>query len=133
MLMSATIELNIPSEIYDRAQQIARDSNRSVETVMLDALGLLFSASIAEIEPNTLHVYSDEQLWAIVYQRLTWPQETRLRELIALGKAGIRSSAEAAEAEQLIDLVDRHMLLRSEAILILTERGYDVKTILNLG
>jgi hypothetical protein len=133
MLMSATIELNIPSEIYDRAQQIARDSNRSVETVMLDALGLLFSASIAEIEPNTLHVYSDEQLWAIVYQRLTWPQETRLRELIALGKAGIRSSAEAAEAEQLIDLVDRHMLLRSEAILILKERGYDVKTILNLG
>jgi predicted transcriptional regulator len=70
-MMAATIELNIPSEIYDRAQQIARASNRSVEAVILDALGLLFSASIAEIEPDMLHIYSDEQLWAIVHQRLT--------------------------------------------------------------
>jgi hypothetical protein len=53
--------------------------------------------------------------------------------LIALGKAGIRSSAEAAEAEQLIDLVDRHMLLRSEALLILKQRGHDVESKLKLG
>ena len=87
----------------------------------------------ADIVHDELHHYTDEQLWAVVYQRLAWPQDTRLRELIALGKQGLLSDDEKAEMERLIDLVDRMMMLRSQALLLLKQRGHDVETQLKLG
>jgi hypothetical protein len=75
---------------------------------------------------DELQNYTDEQLWTVIDQRLTQNQDTRLRELIALGKQGQITSDEKAEMERLIDLVDHQMLLRSEALLLLKQRGYDV-------
>jgi hypothetical protein len=72
-----------------------------------------------------IQYYADEQLWAIVHQRLAWPQDARLRELIALGKQRQITEDEKAEMERLIDLVDHQMLLRSEALLLLKQRGHD--------
>ena len=66
-----------------------------------------------------LQHYTDDELWAVVDQRLTQKQDTRLRELIALGKRGQQSADEQAEVERLVDLVDHQMLLRSEAPLLL--------------
>jgi hypothetical protein len=74
-----------------------------------------------------LSTLDDEQLWAVVDQRLAEPQDTRLRELIALGKQGQITSDEKAEMEDLINLVDHQMLLRSEALLLLKQRGYNVE------
>jgi hypothetical protein len=135
MLMSqSTVELQIPPEIYERARQIALDSNRSIESVLLDGLTLLFGAlPDAGVSPDELKDYSDEQLWAMVHQRLAWPQDTRLRELIALGKQGQITDEERAEMERLIDLVDHQMLLRSEALLLLKQRGHNVEKQLKLG
>lgn len=122
------IELHIPLEIYKRASQIAHDSNRSIESVLLDGLALLFGAlPDSGISPDELSAYTDEQLWAIVHQRLAWPQDTRLRELIALGKQGQLTEDEKVEMERLIDLVDYQMVLRSEALLLLKQRGHDVE------
>jgi predicted NUDIX family phosphoesterase len=70
-------------------------------------------------------------LWAVVDQRLTQKQDTRLHELIALGKQGQLTADEQAEMESLIDLVDHQMLLRSEALLLLQQRGHDIDTYLN--
>lgn len=133
-MSQSTIELQLPSKIYERAQQIAKDSNRSVESVLLDGLTLLFGElPNTELSPDALIDYGDEQLWAVVHQRLAWPQDTRLRELIALGKLGQISGDEQVEMERLIDLVDHQMLLRSEALLLLKQRGYPVETQLKLG
>ncbi|NDJ85432.1 MAG: hypothetical protein GYB66_06070 [Chloroflexi bacterium] len=46
-----------------------------------------------------LEDYPDDQLWAVVYQRMAWPQRERLRELVARGKQGDLTSAEQAELE----------------------------------
>jgi hypothetical protein len=128
------VELQILHEIYERARQIARDSNRSIESVLLDGLSLLFGAlPDAGISPDELKDYSDEQLWAVVHQRLAWTQDTRLRELIALGKQGQITDEEKVEMERLIDLVDHQMLLRSEALLLLKQRGHNIEKQLKLG
>jgi len=129
-----TVELELPTEIYERAQQIARDSQRSVESVLLDGLTLLFGQLPgASLSLDALASYEDEQLWALVHQRLAWPQDTRLRELIALGRQGQLHADEKAEMERLLDLVDHQMLLRSEALLLLKRRGHDVEARLKLG
>jgi hypothetical protein len=131
--MSQAIELQIPAEIVERAEQIAKESNRSIETVLIEALSLLFGSSEAEISPKDLQNYTDERLWAIVYQNLAWPQEVRLRELLALGKAGQLSEKEKASLEQLIKHVDHLTLIRSTAMLLLKQRGYDVEARFSLG
>ena len=130
----STVELQIPAEIYERARQIASDSNRSLESVLLDGLALLFGdLPDTSLSPDALKDYTDEQLWAVVHQRLAWPQDARLRELIALGKQGQLTADEQAEMERLVDLVDHQMLLRSEALLLLKQRGHDVEKKLKLG
>lgn len=122
-----TVELHVPPEIYERARQIANDSGRSIESALLDGLALLFGAlPDTSITPDQLEDYSDEQLWAVVHQRLAWPQDTRLRELMALGKQGQLSEEEKSEMENLVGLVDHQMLLRSEALLLLKGRGHHI-------
>ncbi len=121
------VELQIPPEIYERARQIASENNRSIESVLLDGLALLFGdLPDTNLAPDGLQHYSDEQLWAIVHQRLAWPQNSRLRDLMAQGKQGSLSDDERSEMERLIALVDHQMLLRSEALLLLKQRGHDV-------
>ena len=133
-MSQSTVELHIPSDIYERARQIAAESNRSLELVLLDSLALLFgNLPDTSLSPDTLKAYTDEQLWAVVHQRLASPQDARLRELIALGKQGRLSNDEEAEMERLIGLVDHHMLLRSEALLLLKQRGHDVESQMKLG
>lgn len=133
-MSQSIVELQIPAEIYERAQQIASDSNRSLESVLLDGLALLFGdLPDTSLSPDALKDYTDEQLWAVVHQRLAWPQDARLRELIALGKQGQLTADEQVEMERLVDLVDHQMLLRSEALLLLKRRGHDVEKKLKLG
>jgi hypothetical protein len=128
------IELELPPEVLDRAQAVARASNRSVEAVIVESLALLFGTlPDAAIAPQALNAYTDAQLWAVVHQHLAWPQDSRLRELVERGKQGALADAERAELDQLVALVDRYMLLRSQALLLLKQRGYDVEQRLQLG
>ena len=49
-----------------------------------------------------------------------------------LGQLGQVTDEEISEMEALIDLVDHQMLLRSEALLLLKQRGHDVGKLLKL-
>ena len=77
--------------------------------------------------------YSDAQLWAVVYQRLAWPQSQRLHELSAKNKLEKLTEDEQSEFEHLLTLNDRAMLLRSEALLLLKNRGHDIAAYLERG
>ncbi len=72
--------------------------------------------------------YTDEALWDAVYQRLTDEQRQRYDDLIAQGRQGALSSDDQAELDALLALIDRQMLLRSQALALLVERGYDVQS-----
>ena len=133
-MAEATIELKVPAEILERAEAIASTSGRTAESIILDGLSLLFGAlPDMELEPEALKDFDDEQLFAVVHQRLAWPQDTRLRELMRLGQLGRATDSEIVEMEALIDLVDHQMLLRSEALLLLKRRGHDIGKLLRLG
>lgn len=129
------VVLQLPESLYERVRQVAVDSNRPLEEVLLDSLALLFDdlPDSASLTPELLGDLSNEQLWAIVYRPLAWAQDVRLRELTALGKLGSLSSDEQAEIERLADQVDRYVLLRSQALLLLKQRGYDVERRLQMG
>ena len=60
-------------------------------------------------------------------------QSLRLRELSAKRKQETLTADEERELDDLLNLVDRQMLLRSEALLLLKQRGQDVESYLKLG
>ncbi len=133
-MVEATVELSVPAAIYERAEAIASDSGRSAESVIVDGLSLLFGElSGMELEPEALEDIADEQLLAVVHQRLAWPHNTRLRELMQLGQLGQVTVDEIVEMEDLVAKFDHQVLLRSEALLQLKRRGHDIDKLLKLG
>lgn len=79
---------------------------------------------------DKLQTYNNDQLWYVIHN---YPkQDVRLNELIALGKQGKLSADELTELEQRIDAWDQQILLRSEALLLLKQRGHEVEKQLKL-
>ena len=132
-----SITLDLPDDLYEQVHQMAALSQRPVERVVLESLRLLFvpPPSSADLATNlaALSGYSDPQLWAVVYQRLAWPQSQRLHELSANKKLERLTEDEQHELEDLLSSNDRAMLLRSEALRLLKNRGYDIETYLKRG
>jgi hypothetical protein len=132
-----SITLDLPDDLYEQVHQVAAQSQRPVERVVLESLRLLFvpPPSSADLATNleALAGYSDAQLWAVVYQRLAWPQSQRLHELSANKKLERLTEDEQHELENLLGSNDRAMLLRSEALRLLKSRGYDIEAYLKRG
>lgn len=127
-----SVTLQIPAELYTAIQQAAEAAARPMETVLLESLEALFQPILDYQDENLSDQYawlgnaSDAQLWAVVYRHLPWAASLRLHELNARAKANALSDAEADELQTLLEQVDRAMLLRSEALLLLKQRGYNL-------
>jgi hypothetical protein len=132
-----SITVDLPDDLYERVQQVAAQSQRPVERVVLESLRLLFvpPPSSADLATSlaALPSYSDAQLWAMVYQRLAWPQSQRLHELSAKNKLERLTKEEQLELEDLLSSNDQAMLLRSEALRLLKNRGYNIEAYLKRG
>jgi hypothetical protein len=125
----AIVSIELPLDIYERLQREAEQSSRSLEQVLLEDLALLSDSSVMDL--TVQDSFSDQKLWAIVYQNMGEAQAQRTRDLIADSKERPLTSDEQAELEYLIELGDRYVLLRSQALLILKERGHNINSYLN--
>jgi hypothetical protein len=132
-----SITLDLPEELYEHMRQVAEQSQRPLERLVLESLHLLFASPTPATDIATalaaLPSYTNEQLWAVVYQRLPWMQSQRLHELSAKQKLEELAPDEQDELEALLALNDRAMRLRSEALLLLNNRGHDIATYLARG
>ena len=129
----STIELELPEDVFEKAQGIAQGANRSVESVLQEGLLMVFGASLdSEVSMGSLQNFSDEQLWKIVNHPLSWAQDSRLRELTARSKRDSLTPQELEEQEVLLDALDRRVLLRSRALVLMKRRGLDVDSYLGL-
>lgn len=122
------VTLELPPELYDRVQEIADTNENSIENTLLETLGVLLGVSTKDVDAQLalLKTFTDAQLWAIVSQRLTPREEEKLETLTEQKRERRLSKEGRLELERLIDTIKRQMLLRSEALLQLKNRGYDV-------
>lgn len=129
----STVALEIPDEIIEEAQDIARGRNLSVESILQDGLVMVFGkAADSEVCADILEDFSNEQLWEIVNRRMPWSQDSRMRELTALGKRSTLTEREMKELEDLLATLDPQILLRSRALLQMKRRGLDVDSFLGI-
>ncbi|MCD4684522.1 MAG: hypothetical protein K8S97_01115 [Anaerolineae bacterium] len=130
MTTGHTISLDLPADLYERVRQIAAEHDRSVETVLLETLRVMFGTLSADtnLEREALASFSDAQLWGVVHQRLAWPSRERYRELMARAKQGDLLPDEHGELDALVDQMDRYTVLRSRALRELQQRGHDISS-----
>jgi hypothetical protein len=130
-----SVTLDFPEELYKRIREAAEENRMPLESMLLESIALMYGDSLADndLSPEALEQLADDQLWAIVHRQLALPLDIRLRQLTALGKSGSLSNDEQAEMERLIAEVDRCVVLRSNALLLLKTRGYDVEQRLKIG
>ena len=130
----ATVTVEIPAEALARANRIAKSCDLTTESVMSDALIMYFGTDPQfDLVMDRLKHLDDDALIAVVYQRLAMPTQARMNELSRIGKEGRATDDEVAELEALNDLLDRQILLRSEALLQLHRRGHDVNALFGIG
>lgn len=118
--------LMIPEDVYDRAQQIARETSQPVEQVMIDYLRTL-SAPLPpdeEAELAALKHLSDDALWTIAREQMASHLQTRMQALMDRNSRGLISPDEYIELEGLVERGQRLMVRKSEAAALLTQRGY---------
>jgi predicted DNA-binding protein len=135
MTSTQSISVELPDELYERIREVAERNERSVESVLRESLEVMFGGAAVESEDllSRMETFRDDQLWAVVYQRMAWPQKERLRELTTQGKTGELSLGEQADLKALLDQVDRYTLLRSRALQLLQQRGHEVDRYLMMG
>jgi hypothetical protein len=126
-----SVTLRLPGALYQRAQQTAAVTHRSLEQFLLDALvsGLPLLADLpaeAVEEMATLALLNDAALWGVARQTLAPTRYDRLDELLAEKKGRALTGAEQDELEQLIAEYDTVVLQRAQAAVLLKQRGYDL-------
>lgn len=123
--------LNIPEEVFQRAQKIAQATSQSVESALLEQLRLWTDAAPLldddeEAELQALRYLSDDALWTIAREQMANDLQAQMQVLMDKNTSGDITSDEYAKLSQLVERGQRLMLRKSEAAALLTQRGYTV-------
>jgi hypothetical protein len=129
--MSQQLHLELSDELMWHIRKAADASARSVEAVAVESLGLLFGGSAVIADVAYMDVYTDQQLWAVVHQRLAMDDDQRMQALIETGKQGDLADSDQAELDALLEKLDDFILLRSNALLLLKQRGHPIEAYLD--
>jgi len=123
--------LQIPNAVYDWAQQVARQSSQSVDEILMTYVRLVTEVVPVlpineEAELAALHYLSDDALWTIAHEQMPETQQKQLQVLMDKNSAGTITDTEFSELSALVDRGQQLTLRKSEAMALLTARGYTV-------
>jgi len=129
MLQPVTVQL--PKRLYEQVKRRAGKTNRSIEDEVVAAVENTFTkakdwdgipADIAD-EMKQLAFLDDEHLWRAAKIKVSKKKSSRMQELGLKKQAEGVTDSELEEAEQLLHIANRVMLVRAEAAVLLKERG----------
>lgn len=121
--------LTIPSDLYERAEQIAQITSRPVDTILLEQLelwaqGIPLLETNEEAELQALKYLSDDALWTIAHETLKPELQEKMQPLMDKNSSGKITTEEKAELTQLVERGERLMLRKSQAMALLSQRGF---------
>jgi hypothetical protein len=127
--MSQQLNLHLPDDLMRQIRQIAERTHGSIEAVTLDLIqrGVADSGNAISASNHGMTDFSDEDLWAVVDQRLTPEEDQAYTRLVEKGKSGALSAEEESELHRVVSTINQQMLERSKALLVLQQRGYNIK------
>jgi hypothetical protein len=122
--MTTQITLNIPDDVYQRAERFARLANRDIASVLADSIA-------QSIPPLGVHIntltpvteLSTEQLLALTELQLEPQQDAQLSDLLDQQQAGTISTESRLELEALMQVYQEGLLRKATALAEAVKRG----------
>ncbi len=124
--MTTRITLDVPDEVYRRAQDLALVAGREIGEVLSQALSLSLAPVALAPEPadlTSMGQLSDEQVLALCELQLPTGQDQRLSELLDRQHAGLISEVERPELTTLMQTYQLRLLRKAQALREAVQRG----------
>lgn len=132
--MSEQFTIEIPDHIAEYMHEISELTGQTVNQILAERITMdsLLPSHDVDIQLKQLQGFSDGQLWWLLALGFPANKKQHLRELTKQSKQGVNSlsDAEMNEHERLMEEYAWYDLIRSEALVLLQERGYDIKAYL---
>ncbi|BAY47857.1 hypothetical protein SAMD00079811_54760 [Scytonema sp. HK-05] len=127
--MTTQIILNLPDEVYKKAEHFAQLTNRAVVDILTQAIAL----SLSPVSPQSTPIDSketpsfsslpDEEIIALTKLQMQPEQDQRLSELLYNQQAGTLANTEHFELLALMQVYQEKLLLKAQALREAVQRG----------
>jgi len=127
--MTTQIILNLPDEVYKKAEHFAQLTNRAVVDILTQAIAL----SLSPVSPQSTQIDSketlcfsslpDEEVIALTELQMQPEQDQRLSELLYNQQAGTLANTEHSELLALMQVYQEKLLLKAQALREAVQRG----------
>ncbi len=122
--MSTQITINLPDEIYQRAERFARLANRDVASILVDTIQFSIppvSGDVSDLEP--VFALSDEQVLVLTELQMEPEQDARLSEMLDRQQSGTLSEGDRSELQILMQVYQEGLLRKATALSEAVKRG----------
>ena len=114
--MGEIVTLELPEFLARSAQAVARQTRRSVESVLLEWLDRAATELPVELLP-------DDQVLALRDLQLGADEQAALSELLARQREGILTGVERTQLDNLFALYRRGLVRKAQALKVAVDRG----------
>lgn len=126
-----TVTLQVPGQLYARAQQTAGNNQQALEQLLVSAMvsGLSLLDDLPDdmvMDMATLALLNDRALWRVARQTMPEEHYDRMDELLALKSQNLLSATQQQELDTYLAEYDRIVLQRAHAAVLLKQRDYDL-------
>lgn len=111
-----TVKLNIPDNVADLAREVAANTHRRVEDVLVEWL----DRASSDVPVEEL---SDEQVLTLANIQMDAKQQEELHDLLDLNREGLLEDKTRARFDELMDIYRRGLVRKSEALRVAVQRG----------
>ena len=124
--------ISIPSRLYEKAQQVAKQTSRQVDEVIRIRLESALDESLFDLpqdeqsELMAMAYLSDETLWTIAREQLPNQLQEHMALLMTKNTRGTITDNEYRELADAVERGNRLTLRKAQAMKYLTERGHKV-------
>jgi len=118
------IILDLPEHLYHQIEDFARLTNQDIPTLLTNTLQYSIPAlSPALVTADPLSTLSDQKILALTQLQLHPEEDLRLSELLDRQQAGLLSSQEEPELQNLLKLYQDGLLRKATALQEAVQRG----------
>ena len=127
------MQVSIPDDIYNQFRNVASWADRPVEAVIVERLRASLDNPFTQLpiseqlELEALRHLSDDTLQTIAREQMSAAQQERMAQLMQRNSLGTLQSCERTELKELVERGDRLTLRKSEALILLQQRGHSIQ------
>jgi hypothetical protein len=122
--MTVPVTLNLPDEIYQRAECFARLANRDLASILTDTVVSLLPPLSDQIDSlPSIEELSDRAILDLANSHLSEAQDLRLSELLGKQREGEMVGDEPQELEALMQIYHEGWLRKTAGLVEAVKRG----------